>query len=228
MHTLEKLLSALDALNTERAGIAREGWYLQNCWLVQVKPGGNARTDRKYWQARSRQAIFDGKMVKHLKPNEVDDYKAAIARGRQLKEIDRQIEKLQQQLEQLTATTDSSNGSLGSLSTRHETRVQIPMLPTDTLERSPFFAQKVSSTNLLPEASLPGNEAKLGSPKAPSLEGQPQSTVRFTDLTEQERLVKEVIAKSQALRASLRHSVAVGKLLGARIIDLRRGHPHDD
>ncbi|BAZ20054.1 hypothetical protein NIES4073_09280 [Kalymmatonema gypsitolerans NIES-4073] len=221
MHTLEKLQSALDALNTERTRIAREGWYLQNCWLVQVKPGGNARTDRKYWQARSRQAMFDGKTLKHLKPDEVEDYKAAIARGRQLKQIDRQIEKLQQRLEQLTATTDSSSDSLG-ISTPHETRVQIPMLPADSLERSPLFAQKISSTNLLDEAE-PGSGIGRATR---SLEGQPQSTVIFTDLTEQERLVKEVIAKSQALRASLRQSVAVGKLLGARMIDLRRGHPH--
>ncbi|WP_414581410.1 hypothetical protein [Scytonema sp. PCC 10023] len=219
---LEKLQSALDALNTERVRIAGEGWYLQNCWLVQVKPGGNARTDRKYWQARSRQAIFDGKMLKHLKPDEVEDYKAAIARGRQLKEIDRQIEKLQQQLEQLTATTDSLSAS--GISTPHETPLQIPMLATDSFERSPLFAQNVSSANLLGEAE-PGSGIGRGTR---SLEGQPQSTVIFTDLTEQERLVKEVIAKSQALRASLRHSVAVGKLLGARIIDLRRGHPHGD
>lgn len=222
MHTLEKLQSALDTLNTERTRIAREGWYLQNCWLVQVKPGGNARTDRKYWQARSRQAMFDGKTLKHLKPHEVEDYKAAIARGRQLKQIDRQIEKLQQRLEQLTATTDSSSAS--GISTPHKSPLQIPMLPADSVERSPFFAQKISSTNLLGEAE-PGSGIGRATR---SLEGQPQSTVIFTDLTEQERLVKEVIAKSQALRASLRQSVAVGKLLGARIIDLRSGHPHVD
>jgi hypothetical protein len=102
------------------------------------------------------------------------------------------------------------------------------MLATDSFERSPLFAQKISSTNLLGEAPLPGNQVEPRWGKARSLEGQPQSIAGFTDLTEQERLVKEVIAKSQALRASLRHSVAVGKLLGARIINLRSGHPHVD
>ena len=196
MHTLEKLLSALDALNRERVRIAREGWYLQNCWLVQVKPGGNARTDRKYWQARSRQAIFDGKKLKHLKPDEVEDYKAAIARGRQLKQIDRQIEKLQQQLEQLTATTDYSS---------KDTSFPTPLLQPEKSITPPF----------------PTREGGLGGLGL-------ESTPGLTDLTEQERLVKEVLAKSQLLRASLRHSVAVGKLLGARLIDLRRGHPHVD
>lgn len=193
MYPLEKLQSAVDALNTKRSQIAGEGWYLQHCWLVQVKPGGNARTDRKYWQVRSRQPMFDGKTLKHLKPDEVEEYRTAIARGRQLKQIERQIEKLQQQLERLTTTTDTSSGSSGSLSTPPKTPLQNPILSTESFVRS--------------------------------LEGQPQSKVTFTDVTEQERLVQEVLAKSQALRASLRQSIALGKLLGAKNIDLSKGHP---
>ncbi|MDF5731826.1 MAG: hypothetical protein PUP92_28420 [Rhizonema sp. PD38] len=83
MYTQKKLQSALDALITERSRVQSEGWYLQDCWLVQVKPGGTARTNHLYWQIRSRRAIFNGKKLKHLKQNEVDDYRAAIARGRQ-------------------------------------------------------------------------------------------------------------------------------------------------
>jgi len=224
MHTLEKLQSALDALNTERARIAGEGWYLQNCWLVQVKPGGNARTDRKYWQARSRQAIFDGKMLKHLKPDEVQDYKAAIARGRQLKQIDRQIEKLVQQLEQLSATTEpSKDTSPRQMLTPAETlREQRREPPQRTGSPTPLLSGEGSITPPFPTRE--GGLGGLGLPYPSSIE----STVGFTDLTEQERLVKEVIANTQALRASLRQSVAVGKLLGARIINLRSGHPHVD
>ena len=189
MYAVEKLQSALDALNTKRSQIAGEGWYLQHCWLVQVKPGGNARTDRKYWQVRSRQPMFEGKRLKHLKPDEVEDYKAAIARGRQLKQIDRQIEKLQQQLEQLTATTNSSRSS----STPQETPLQNPILSTESLQEL--------------------------------LEGQPQSTVGLTDLAEQERLVKEVLAKSQELRDSLRQSGVVSQKLRTKYLNLRNGHP---
>ncbi|HEY9612475.1 hypothetical protein [Allocoleopsis sp.] len=107
MYTRKKLQSDLNALYVERAHIKSEGWYLQHCWLVQVKPGGNARTNRKYWQVRSRQAMFDGKMLKHLRADEVEDYRAAINRGRQLQQIDRQIEKLQQRLLALTTTAQS-------------------------------------------------------------------------------------------------------------------------
>jgi hypothetical protein len=189
MYAVEKLQSALDALNSKRSQIAGEGWYLQHCWLVQVKPGGNARTDRKYWQVRSRQPMFEGKTLKHLKPDQVEDYKAAIARGRQLKQIDRQIEKLQQRLEQLLATTNSSRSS----STPHETPLQNPILSTESLQEL--------------------------------LEGQPQSTVGLTDLAEQERLVKEVLAKSQELRNSLRQSGVVSQKLRTRYLNLRNGHP---
>ncbi|HEY9675723.1 MAG TPA: hypothetical protein V6D11_30040 [Waterburya sp.] len=190
MYAVEKLQSALDALNTKRSQIAGEGWYLQHCWLVQVKPGGNARTNRKYWQVRSRQPMFDGKTLKHLKLDEVEDYKSAIARGRQLKQIDRQIKKLQQQLEQLLATTNESRNS----STPHETPLQNPILSTESLQEL--------------------------------LEGQPSSKVTFTDLAEQERLVKVVLAKSQELRDSLRQSGVVSQKLRTRYLNLRNGHSH--
>jgi hypothetical protein len=189
MYAVEKLQSALDTLNTKRSQIVGEGWYLQHCWLVQVKPGGNARTDRKYWQVRSRQPMFDGKTLKHLKSDEVEDYRAAIDRGRQLKQIDRQIKKLQQQLEQLIPTTDSS----GSFSTPQETPLQNPILSTESLQRS--------------------------------LEEQPETTVRLTDLAEQERLVKQVLAQSQKLRDSLRQSGVVSQKLRTRYLNLRNGHP---
>jgi hypothetical protein len=194
MYAVEKLQSALDTLNAKRSQIAGEGWYLQHCWLVQVKPGGNARTDRKYWQVRSRQAMFDGKMLKHLKPDEVEDYKSAIARGRQLKQIDRQIEKLQQRFEQLIAKTNSSSGSSDSSSTPNKTPLQNPILSTESLQEL--------------------------------LEGQPQSTLGLTDLAEQERIVKEVLAKSQELRTLLQKSAAVNRRLRLGTVNVRNGHPH--
>ena len=121
----------------------------------------------------------------------MEDYRAAIARGRQIKQIDRQIEKLQQRLTQQTSPADTSSSSFPS--TSQEMPPQVPMLAGGA-ERSP-------------KASLE------------------QSSVELTNLTEQDRLVKEVLASSQALRASLRQSVALGKQLGARHTDLRKGHP---
>lgn len=124
MNRLEKLRSALSRLQSDRAQLTQT-WYLQNCWVTQSKPGGTARTEHKYWQVRSREPILDGKTAKHLKPDEVEDYRAAIARGRQLKQIDRQIEKLQQQLAKLSVTTGSLSGSPAA----EQQTLLIPELP---------------------------------------------------------------------------------------------------
>ncbi len=106
MYALEKAQANLKLLELERARIVTEGWYLQGCWLVQVKPGGTARTQRQYWQVRSRQQIFDGKTLKHIQSIEVKDYTDAIDRGRRLKQLDRAIRKLQQRIEKLLLITD--------------------------------------------------------------------------------------------------------------------------
>ena len=95
MNVLGQIQVSVELLNLERNRILSEGWYLQYCWLVRVKPGGTARTARQYWQVRSRKELFDGKKLKHLHGDEVEDYRAAILRGRKLKQIDRQIAKLQ-------------------------------------------------------------------------------------------------------------------------------------
>ncbi|NEQ20590.1 MAG: hypothetical protein F6K28_15390 [Microcoleus sp. SIO2G3] len=217
MYSVEKLQSALDALKTKRSQITGEGWYLQHCWLVQVKPGGNARTDRKYWQVRSRQPMFEGKTLKHLKPDEVEDYKAAIARGRQLKQIDRQIKKLQQQLERLLAKTTNT------------TRQTSPPTPLVNKRLRPLSSPLVGENERGGEGShtppFPiregGGMGGLGLSEPNSI----KSKVTFTDLTEQERLVKEVLAKSQELRDSLQQSGVVSQKLRRRYLNLRNGHP---
>jgi hypothetical protein len=189
MQTLKKLQSALDNLNRERARIVSEGWYLQHCWLVKVKPGGTARTNHQYWQVRSRQPMFDGKTLKHLKPFEVDDYQAAIVRGRQLKQIDCHIEKLQQQIAKFTATSHIK----GAFSMSAKTPQQMTKFSSENGEQTP--------------------------------EWRSESTDGFTNLMEQDLLVKEVITKSQELRASLRQSLACSKVLAAINLDLRRSAP---
>jgi hypothetical protein len=155
---------------------------------VKVKPGGTARTNHQYWQVRSRQPMFNGKTLKHLKPFEVDDYRTAIIRGRQLKQIDCRIEKLQQQVNRLTKI----NRLASSVSTLHETS-HITQFSADSCQQVLNF--------------------------------QAESTARFTNLKEQDLLVKEVITKSQELRASLRESLACSKVLAAINLDIRKSSP---
>jgi hypothetical protein len=188
MSALENLKSALDSLHAQRSQVAEGGWCLQHCWLVQVKPGGTARTNCKYWQVRSRQPLFNGKTLKHLKPDEVEDYRAAIERGQKLKLLDRQIEKLQQQLAQLISNADSSKAASTLLRTKSGKRA------TDNSEANP--------TNIMAEKA--------------------QNQVKLDDIAEQERIVEELLYKSQLLRASLRQAVAIARQLGAKNIDLRK------
>ena len=135
MYTIEGLQAELAALEAERLRIANAGFCLQHCWLVQVKPGGTARTNRQYWQVRSCQAIFDGKKLKHLKPEEVEDYKAAIARGKQLKQIDRQIKIQSQRLGQLKATQERL--SISNEPSQGKKRRQTLTIPTASSQRQP-------------------------------------------------------------------------------------------
>lgn len=179
MPTIEKLYSTLETLYGERAAILAEGWYLQDCWLVQVKPGGTARTNRRYWQVRSRKPLLDGKRVKQLKPADVPNYRQAIDRGRQLKRVDRQIEKLQKKLDQQTATSNSPSGLSKQVSPLAQPTIQIPEL--------------------------------LSSPQP--IELKPAWTMTPKALLEQELLVKETIASSQELRASLQKSMNHSKAL---------------
>jgi hypothetical protein len=226
MYAVEKLQSALDTLNTKRSQIAGEGWYLQHCWLVQVKPGGNARTDRKYWQVRSRQPMFEGKTLKHLKSDEVEDYRAAIARGRQLKQIDRQIEKLQQRFEQLLAKTDQQRQRADGRRQKERGSVQLPisLLATDKQLLVQALYKQSSQAPVQPESESPTERNLLPSAVCPL--PSHQSTVGLTDLAEQERLVKEVLAKSQELRTSLKKSADLSRRLRSGIVNVRNGHPH--
>jgi hypothetical protein len=52
---------------------------------------------------RSRKAQFDGQKSKYIKAAEVGQYEAAITRGKQLKQLDRQIEALHQRISKIEA-----------------------------------------------------------------------------------------------------------------------------
>jgi hypothetical protein len=74
---------------------------LLDCWIAQSKPSGTARTEHAHWQLRSRKAQFGGKKSKYLKASEVRQYEEAIARGKELKRLEREIGALQQKVEKI-------------------------------------------------------------------------------------------------------------------------------
>jgi hypothetical protein len=96
-----ELLENLKSLEAERARIQAEGDALFDCWIAESKPGGTARTNKAHCQLRSRKPQFDGKKSKYLKVGEIGRYEAAIARGKQLKQLERQIETLSRCLDKI-------------------------------------------------------------------------------------------------------------------------------
>ncbi len=96
-----ELLESLKTLETEKARISGEGNVLLDCWLSESKPGGTARSQKAHWQLRSRKAQFNGKKSKYIKASDVGLYQAAIARGKQLRQLDQQIEALRQRISKI-------------------------------------------------------------------------------------------------------------------------------
>ena len=103
MIKLQDLQQELATLQTERTRISSEGEVLLDCWVAQSWAGGTARTQKRYWQVRSRNPIFDGEKSKYLKANEVAEYETAIARGKRIKALGKDIEKLQQRISKVEA-----------------------------------------------------------------------------------------------------------------------------
>jgi hypothetical protein len=62
---------------------------LQGCWLASYLPRGTARTDKAYYQLRSRGLLPNGKHTQHIPHALVPLYQQRIAAGRALKAVER-------------------------------------------------------------------------------------------------------------------------------------------
>jgi hypothetical protein len=98
-----EVLENLKALEAESSRIKQEGDVLFDCWLAESKPGGTARSSKAHWQLRSRKAQFGGKKSKYVKASEVGQYEAAIARGKQVKQLAQKTEALQKRIRKIEA-----------------------------------------------------------------------------------------------------------------------------
>jgi hypothetical protein len=98
-----ELLEHLKTLKAEKARVSNEGIALVDCWIATSKPGGTARSTNAHWQLRSRKPQFAGKKSKYLKAAEIGEYEVAIARGKQLKQLEQQIKSLCQRISKIEA-----------------------------------------------------------------------------------------------------------------------------
>lgn len=98
MNELDALRENLKSLQTERTRISAEGDALFNCWLCKSLPAGTAKTKNYHWQLKSSAAQFNGKKSRYIKASEASEVAAAIARGKRLRELEKNIAELQQRL----------------------------------------------------------------------------------------------------------------------------------
>lgn len=103
MNAFATLLENLETLKAEKRQIEDQGIVLFDCWIAESKPGGTARTKKTHYQLRSRKAQFAGKKSKYLKVPEVGEYRAAIARGKAIRQLEKQIAALQRRVERIEA-----------------------------------------------------------------------------------------------------------------------------
>lgn len=99
MKSIEELKAEIARLQAEIDRISREGRVLTDCWIASAKPGSKKH---KYPRLKSRRPIFDGKKTEYLSihGSALAEAEAAIARGRQIKGLTKQIKTLNERLEQ--------------------------------------------------------------------------------------------------------------------------------
>lgn len=98
---------SLPALKRKKEQIEQEG-YLLNCWIGTYRPGGTAKGKNSYCQLRSKEPLEHGKRTRHLKPEEIPQYRRLIENGRLLKKIERQMAYLERKKPSSRAVLTSS------------------------------------------------------------------------------------------------------------------------
>jgi len=98
----------LTHLKRQKRLIEEQG-YLQDCWIAKYQPAGTAKGRNTYYHLRSSFPQFNGKKSKHLKTEEIPHYQQLIKNGRNLKQIERQLQKLTYRISQREALTSNES-----------------------------------------------------------------------------------------------------------------------
>lgn len=108
MSKLEDLKAELLSLQAQLAKINSEGRVLTDCWITKAKPGSRKK---EYPRLKSRKPIFDGKKTEYLSihGSAIEEAEAAIERGRKVKKLNKRIQILKEQLNQLQPKSAKSS-----------------------------------------------------------------------------------------------------------------------
>lgn len=97
-----ELCTKLRSLEAQIKELKAEGDILIGASIDSSMPGGTARGNPSI-QYRLR---VQGQKARYLKPGEVASARAAIARGRQLRKLQGEVERLQIQIKRITTKAD--------------------------------------------------------------------------------------------------------------------------
>ncbi len=96
-----ELKAKLTDLEAKITAVQAEGEMLTDARIDSSKPGGTTARGQPSTQYRLR---MTGQKARYLRASEVAETKAAIARGKRLKQLERDRQRVQAQLDQLAAT----------------------------------------------------------------------------------------------------------------------------
>jgi len=108
---LEDLKAELLSLQVELASVQSQGRVLTDCWIAKAKPGSNKN---KYPRLKSRKPIFNGKKTEYLSVHgsALAEAEAALARGRVVKQLNKRIQTLSEEISQLQQKSAKSQKTL--------------------------------------------------------------------------------------------------------------------
>lgn len=106
MHSYQSLRDEIASLEVRHAEIRSQGDVLQDSWIERTAAGGAARgvgNDLgRYATLRSRKIeLQPGRKSKYIPIAQVAKYEAALARGRELKQVEKRLKELRDRLSQV-------------------------------------------------------------------------------------------------------------------------------
>lgn len=111
MATLSELKLQLEELETRIEEVKESGNALFDCRIDSSRPGGAGHSGNVQYRLRYSSAQSDGKKTRYLSQHEnIAEYRDAIARGKQLRKLEKQRESVTQKIDTLRAKIAALQG----------------------------------------------------------------------------------------------------------------------
>lgn len=110
MATLAELAAELSQLEQGIEDLKKQGDILLDCRIDSSKPGGTAGPSARPHHRIRYKVPHNGKKSQYLKPSEVAEKMAAIARGKDLKKLEKQRQSVVQKIDSIRSKIAALQG----------------------------------------------------------------------------------------------------------------------